>query len=368
MKKKFISVLSVSLGVLISSSFITACNNDRPLHIWAEDWTYNATTHWHACTDAGCPGKDAYDYHDFALLSTEVEPTCTKEGKGHYKCSVCGYEKDDSIPVIPHDFKLQTTLQAPNCIYEGRGTYKCSVCGHSEDLQIPATGKHSFGDAYSYDATSHWKECLIDGCNEKDKVSRHVAGQTVSIAPEGWDDGTSQVPCRDCKYILKRDVIPNPNAPASYDLAFYNQRSGKAERPVQTEENGRIIYTATFKKGVSYQIRLVNAVNGNGDSLDLTMNTLWTLAEAKECHGIKVYSVDNRSGKETYMEHFSTYNGFKVAPITQGVVKPYIVTISADELGEYNLIFRYETGVNNGNGNNRKIRVEHFLRVTVEEA
>lgn len=367
MKKKFISFLSVSLGILIFTSLASACKVDRPLHIWAESWSFNATTHWHACTDEGCPGKDAYDYHDFELVSTEVEPTCSKTGKGHYKCNVCGYEKDDAIPTTPHDYKLQSTLLEANCINPGRGTYKCSVCGHTEDMQIPATGKHSFGDTYAKDANSHWHECLIEGCNAKDQVSRHTKGQKVIMAPEGWEDGTSQIPCGQCGYILSVDVISNPKAPAKYDLAFFNEMSGKSVRPVQTEENGKIIYTAEFKKDVSYRILLVNAYNGDGDQIDLEMNTLWNLDEPQNLHGIKVYSIEDRSGREEYMEHFTHYsNGFTITPELDGVAKPYEVYISASKLGEYNLIFRYETGVESAN--NRKIRVEHFLRITVVEA
>lgn len=349
MKKKFISVLSLSLGAIFASAAVSACNNDRPLHIWSEEWSSNAATHWHACTDAGCPGKDAYDYHDFELISTAEEASCTKEGAGHYKCSVCGYEKDDVIPLAPHDYELKITLLAASCIFEGRGTYECKVCHHTENLQIPATGKHVFGtDEYDYDINNHWHVCKTEGCNATDEPAPHTAGEPVTTEPRGWADGKTVTSCTVCGYAMQTTPVPNAQAPASYDIEF------SSERPAVGEvEYGQQTYTLTLKKGKAYTMRLTNALNSDGAKLNLAAG--WTMGDGYSSHGLKIYYVENRSGKETEIANYGTVGGFKLQADT----------FTPNTVGEHKLVFRYETGVNDSNYTTRQIRVEHVIYITV---
>ena len=83
-------------------------------HSWAEEWSYDADTHWHAC--GGCDVRDSESTHDY------------KDGV----CTVCGYEDPNYEP------------------------------GH----------EHSWDTQWKYDADGHWHECL-NGCGEKGEYDVH---------------------------------------------------------------------------------------------------------------------------------------------------------------------------------------------------
>lgn len=332
---------------------LAACDPDRPLHIWAEEWSTNATTHWHACTDDGCPGKDAYDYHHFTLTQTTLWPTCSREGEGHYKCDVCGYEKDDAIPMTEHAYVLVKTLLAPTCNTQGRGTYMCTECSHTEDMRIPATGIHNFGESYGHDANSHWHVCLNDGCDATDEPQAHIGGQPT-VAEHVWSDGSITSLCTVCGAVAEKVNIPSRKAPAAYDMKFtldgteLSLTPGDVEYDVQT-------YKLTLMRKKSYVISLVNAVNSDGDSINLSNDVAWHMDDIYESHGLKIYYVNPRSGSETVLQEYQTFEGINLKGST----------ISFANSGAYKIIFRYETGVNDGNGNTRKIRVEKTVYVTV---
>lgn len=66
-------------------------------HSWSEDWSSNATHHWHNCTGENCPiqednRKEGYAAHAPGEWITDRAPTATEAGSRHRSCTVCGYE------------------------------------------------------------------------------------------------------------------------------------------------------------------------------------------------------------------------------------------------------------------------------------
>ena len=57
---------------------------DTHEHVWAEEWSHNSLTHWHACTVNGCTAKGAEAEHTFE----------------NGKCTECGYEQPSQTVAV----------------------------------------------------------------------------------------------------------------------------------------------------------------------------------------------------------------------------------------------------------------------------
>ena len=71
-------------------------------HAYSEDWTSNATGHWHNCS--GCEELRDKAAHTFGEWETTVEATEKTEGKKERICSVCSYKEEQSIAKVPVGF------------------------------------------------------------------------------------------------------------------------------------------------------------------------------------------------------------------------------------------------------------------------
>lgn len=116
------------------------CGADMPgqggvhTHSWSDTWTYNATNHWHECTD--CHAHEDQAGHEWSSWTANGET-------GHSRtCSVCGYAANGE-----HD-----TLGADG---------SCSICGYTSD---PCASGHVFADEETADNCVVVKE---QTCTEK---------------------------------------------------------------------------------------------------------------------------------------------------------------------------------------------------------
>ena len=350
--KRSALLLAAAMIAALAALFV-ACGKDRPLHIWAEEWTQNAQYHWHACTDAGCPGKDEYAYHDFALIETIKDPTCSAVGRGKYKCGTCGYEKEDDIEMIPHTWELEDTLMEPTCYTPGRGTFKCKECEARENQPIEPTGEHVF-EAYAYDETGHWQVCSTEGCTAKTETLPHDSDRSESRQPSGWVDGAIDHYCTVCGGLVSSEALPSPLAPAEFDMEF-DTGAQKIEAVPREPEDGIDAFDITVEAGKEYLIHIKNAVNGSGDSIDISEGDIvW---DVPTLHGLKAYYINDRNAEQMLDPYASAtpaeYRGTSISfPKVGAIVK---------------IIFRYETGVNDENLHNRKIKVSKIYYFNVVE-
>ena len=76
-------------------------------HIFADAWSADAATHFHACA---CGERADVAAHEFAWV-VDREPTETEAGVKHEACAVCGYVRnaDTSIPPLSHVHELAHT-------------------------------------------------------------------------------------------------------------------------------------------------------------------------------------------------------------------------------------------------------------------
>lgn len=110
-----------------------------------------------ACTPT--PDNDP-DEHvcDFVVKETE-DPTCTKEGKTVYECSVCGETKDEVVNKLDHDMQFFDETHG-NCDQYGYITYKCTGCTKKSTEPIEPTD-HKWGDVVE---ASRLIKCTNEGC------------------------------------------------------------------------------------------------------------------------------------------------------------------------------------------------------------
>ena len=70
-------------------------------HNPSDKWTYDSENHWKECTTEGCDEKLDTAAHTFDDGVVTTAPTETAEGIKTYTCTVCGYEKTESIEKLP---------------------------------------------------------------------------------------------------------------------------------------------------------------------------------------------------------------------------------------------------------------------------
>ena len=71
---------------------------DKLVHNYSDEWSFDATSHWHNCTDEGYENlnKDRAN-HSYGDWITDLEPTIAEDGTKHRNCTVCGYRQDGII-------------------------------------------------------------------------------------------------------------------------------------------------------------------------------------------------------------------------------------------------------------------------------
>lgn len=82
-------------------------------HTFGDELSSNQSSHWYTCTK--CSAKSETEAHKLGEAVITKEATCTEAGSSKQVCSVCSYEKVQTIPMLAHK-------------YDGSG--KCTVCGH----------------------------------------------------------------------------------------------------------------------------------------------------------------------------------------------------------------------------------------------
>ena len=182
-------------------------------------WASDAGYHWHACS--GCDERVNEAAHDWDEGAVTKQPTCTEEGVRTYKCTVCGYEKTETIAKIAHDYaevwsKDQTNhwhectvcgdkadlsahawgsgavTKPATCTEDGEKTYTCE-CGAKRTEAIAASG-HKYAIEWSKDETNHWHECTVCG-DRKDQAAHEWDEGVVTKQPTCTEEGVTTYTC-----------------------------------------------------------------------------------------------------------------------------------------------------------------------------
>ena len=156
-----------------------------------DDWSKDGTSHWHECTDDGCPEKPESVKDKAAHTYTDDADTT---------CDVCGYERTVTPPVHEHTYSDWTadgeTGHYRVCtdeyctsadkgrvtethLYDDDADMICNACGY-ERTATPPSHEHSYGD-WSKDDTNHWHECTDNSCPDRDESIKDKAAHVYSV-------------------------------------------------------------------------------------------------------------------------------------------------------------------------------------------
>lgn len=126
MKKKIIGMLSLMLCLLLSISLV-ACNKNK--HEAKSEWKWNDTQHWHECATEGHDDKldEAEHTWDEGVITTE--PTETTDGVKTFTCTVCGYQKTESVAKLTHTH----TFDMANWENDETHHWHKATCAHTDE-------------------------------------------------------------------------------------------------------------------------------------------------------------------------------------------------------------------------------------------
>lgn len=161
-----------------ASGFTAPIVLEKHFHAWSDQWTADATHHWHECTNTGIPctvtenrNKDGY-----ALHTPETDDgNCTTD----IHCSVC-----DAVTTkgnASHSFtsKPSARLASPaDCQHKATYYVQCDHCQAVSDtvtVEVGEWGNHHWDTAWSRDDHNHWHKCLIAGCTEIQDNAKHFS-------------------------------------------------------------------------------------------------------------------------------------------------------------------------------------------------
>ena len=181
---KLFAMLAVAAALAVS-----ACggNGDNPSssahkHSAAPDapWQHDNNNHWKDCA-ANDGGKAENAKHTFGDPTDVVPATCTATGSQKVKCTVCGAEVTQTLPLAEHTWGEWEVTAEADCTNAGSRKHTCSVCGTEETETIPANG-HTFGE---------W-ETVKEATCDKDGSRKHTcsvcgAEETETVEALGHD-------------------------------------------------------------------------------------------------------------------------------------------------------------------------------------
>ena len=138
---------------------------DKLNHNYSDEWTYDSSSHWHACTDEGYEDLKK-DEESHTYTTSVTDPTYESGGYNTYTCSTCGYS------------------------YTGDETDKLT---------------HNYSDEWTYDSSAHWHACTDEGYEDLKKDEESHTYTTSVTDPTYESGGYTTYTCTTCGYTCTGD-------------------------------------------------------------------------------------------------------------------------------------------------------------------
>lgn len=215
---------------------LPACNSntnpkEQHTHTYSEEWSKDATYHWHAATCEHT--NEVKDKAEHTYTQQVIEPTYESGGYTVYTCTVCEYTytgnetaklehhyssewhhddnnhyhlctdlgfetlKGDEAPHTFTDKVTEPTYDAP-----GYTTHTCSVCGYYYIDSPTAQLIHQYEEGWHKDENNHWHACIDSGFEHlKTGEAPHRFGEVQIDTPATEDsEGVGHKVCEVCGY------------------------------------------------------------------------------------------------------------------------------------------------------------------------
>jgi len=194
--------------------------------------------HWFVCGD-GCEVRLAETLHVWGNGQVKSEATSVSEGVLALTCSVCGYEKTESIPKTEtgHTHEYEVTVVEATCVDGGYTTHTCE-CGYGWTDGITEALEHKYVMGYS--EAEHFMRCEI--CSDMQKNQSHVLGKWTVVKKAGYTfEGLRARKCTKCDYSYTEPIamLEAPENKVVISLPVTVKPVEKNEDASGTEEKGK---------------------------------------------------------------------------------------------------------------------------------
>lgn len=136
----------------------------RHEHKVVGEWQNNDDGHFKLCNCGTEQNSGKCNYKDKEI---KTEATCTQEGKKTVYCTVCLYEKEETIPAKGHSLGIWTTTKEPTETESGKMKSVCKVCGETVTKELqPAPEGFRFVKGGTITGTESWtpsSEVFVSG-------------------------------------------------------------------------------------------------------------------------------------------------------------------------------------------------------------
>lgn len=118
-------------------------------HVASADFGFDETSHWKKCTKSTCTEELEVTNHGSLTENTVKTATCLEDGEKILKCSICGYEKKETVTKLGHDWDDGSITTVATCVKTGIMTFNCerTDCSGTKTEIISATGVHTASGA-----------------------------------------------------------------------------------------------------------------------------------------------------------------------------------------------------------------------------
>lgn len=234
------AICAVTAASLLSGVIGCAPKTEEPEHRFSESWTVTASEHYRKCEEEGCEEVADKAAHTFDNGTVTTAPTFENDGVKTFACSVCGYEKTESVPKkehvysdewqkneekhwhactdegyetlvkdeAAHTFDDGRITKEPTYDEDGVKTYACTVCGYEKTELLPRL-HHDFSDKWSINEKKHWHACTDEGCSEIADEGTHTFDDgRITKEPDYILDGEKTYTCTVCGFE-KKEAVPS---------------------------------------------------------------------------------------------------------------------------------------------------------------
>ena len=153
------------------------------------------------------------DSHEWGKWTIKRESTCTEKGEQSRKCTVCGEEEIESLPLAKHTWDNSKVTQAPSYTKVGVKTWTCSECGKTKTttlakLPMPKAGTKVIVGGNQYTVTKAGSEVRFSKANAKARaITVPSTIKAKAITYKVTSIGTNAF--KNCKKLTKATIGAN---------------------------------------------------------------------------------------------------------------------------------------------------------------
>ena len=153
------------------------------------------------------------DSHEWGKWTIKRESTCTEKGEQSRKCTVCGEEEIESLPLAKHTWDNGKVTQAPSYTKVGVKTWTCKKCGKTKTttlakLPMPKAGTKVIVGGNQYTVTKVGSEVCFSKANAKARaITVPSTIKAKGITYKVTSIGTNAF--KNCKKLTKATIEAN---------------------------------------------------------------------------------------------------------------------------------------------------------------